>query len=94
MKINWKLRLQNKATFTTIIFTLIAIVYKVLGFCGVIPAIAQGQIEELAELIIFVLCLFGILIDPTTAGTSDSARAMRYEEPYKAIDEMKREDKK
>lgn len=94
MKINWKLRLQNRATFTTIIFTLIAIVYKVLSFCGVIPAIAQGQIEELAELIIFVLCLFGILIDPTTAGTSDSTRAMGYSEPYKAINDTKEEDKK
>lgn len=83
MKINWKLRLQNKTTLTTIILALIAIVYKILSLCGVIPAIAQGQVEELAEMIIFILCLLGIVVDPTTAGTSDSTRAMGYEEPYK-----------
>ena len=83
MKINWKLRLQNKTTLTAIILTVIAIIYKILGFCGVIPPIAQGQVEEIAELIIFVLWLLGIVIDPTTAGTSDSSRAMSYTEPFK-----------
>ena len=86
MKINWKLRLQNKTTLTTLIFTVIAIAYKILSMCGVVPAVAQGQVEEIAELVIFVLCLLGIIVDPTTAGTSDSDRAMGYEEPYKTED--------
>ena len=83
MKINWKLRLQNKTTLTTLILAVIAIIYKILSMCGVIPAIAQGQIEEVAEMIIFILCLLGIVVDPTTAGTSDSNRAMNYVAPFK-----------
>ena len=81
MKINWKLRLQNKATLTAIIFAFIAIVYKILDICGVIPQVGQDTIKELSEMIIFLLCLLGIVVDPTTAGTSDSERAMEYTEP-------------
>ena len=81
MKINWKLRFQNKTTLTTMVFAVIAIVYKILSICGVIPAIAQGEVEEIAEMVIFVLCLFGIVIDPTTNGVSDSDRAMQYKKP-------------
>ena len=81
MKINWKLRFQNKSTLTTMVLAVIAIVYKILSVCGVIPAIAQGEVEEIAEMIIFVLCLFGIVIDPTTNGVSDSDRAMSYKKP-------------
>lgn len=81
MKINWKLRFQNKTTLTTMVFAVIAIVYKILSICGVIPAIAQGEVEEIAEMVIFVLCLFGIVIDPTTTGVSDSDRAMQYKKP-------------
>lgn len=83
MKINWKLRLQNKATLTALIFTLIGVVYKILSLLNIVPAIAQGTVEEIAELIIFILCFFGIVIDPTTEGTSDSVRAMNYTKPFK-----------
>lgn len=81
MKINWKLRFQNKTTLTAIIFAVIAIVYKILNLCGVIPQIEQGAIQEIADMIIFLLCLLGIVVDPTTAGTSDSERAMNYDKP-------------
>ena len=83
MKINWKLRLQNKATLTALIFTIIGVVYKILSLLEIVPAIAQGTVEEIAELVIFILCFFGIVIDPTTAGTNDSERAMGYTEPYR-----------
>lgn len=87
MKINWKLRLQNKTTLTAIIFAVIAIVYKILNLCGVIPQVEQGAIEEIAEMVIFLLCLVGIVNDPTTNGVTDSDRAMSYEEPYKDEEE-------
>lgn len=83
MKINWKLRLQNKTTLTALVFGLIGIIYKILSLLQIFPPVAQGAVEEIAELIIFVLCMLGIVIDPTTAGASDSKRAMGYSEPYK-----------
>ena len=92
MKINWKLRLKNKTTLTTLILAVIAIVYKILSLCGIVPAVAQGQVEEIAEMIIFILCILGIVVDPTTEGVSDSVRAMGYTKPYEKI-EVKEDDK-
>jgi len=84
MKINWKLRLQNKTSLTAIILAIVAIIYKVLGLFGIAPAISQDSIIEVVELVIFLLCLLGIVVDPTTNGVSDSTRAMTYNKPYKS----------
>lgn len=83
MKINWKLRLQNKTTLTALVMALVALVYQVLGVCGVVPRVSQDQVTTIVSMVINILCLFGIVVDPTTAGIGDSARAMSYEEPKK-----------
>ena len=79
---NLKLRFQNKTTLTAIIFVLIAIVYKILGFFGITPDVEMGEVKELAEMLIFLLALVGIVTDPTTEGISDSERAMCYQKPF------------
>lgn len=83
MKINWKLRLQNKATLTTLVMALVALVYQVLGVCGVVPRVSQDQVTTIISMVINILCLLGIVVDPTTAGVSDSVLAMSYDEPKK-----------
>lgn len=83
MKINWKLRLQNKTTLAAIVAAIIALVYQILGLIGVVPAVSQGVVEQTASMVINLLVLLGIVVDPTTAGTSDSAQAMNYTEPRK-----------
>lgn len=83
MKINWKLRLKNKVTLTAIVLAVIALVYQVLGLLGVVPAVSQDAIVEVAGMVINLLALLGIVTDPTTAGTSDSRQALTYEEPKK-----------
>lgn len=83
MKINWKLRLQNKATLAAIVAAIIALVYQVLGLIGVVPAVSQDAVMQTASMVINLLVLLGIVVDPTTAGTSDSNQAMAYEEPRK-----------
>ena len=83
MKINWKLRLQNKATLTALVMALVALVYQVLGVCGVVPRVSQDQVTTIISMVINILCLLGIVVDPTTAGVGDSARAMSYDEPRK-----------
>lgn len=83
MKINWKLRLQNKATLTALVMALVALVYQVLGVCGVVPRVAQDQVTTIISMVINILCLLGIVVDPTTAGVSDSLRAMSYDKPRK-----------
>lgn len=83
MKINWKLRLQNKTTLLAIVAAGIALVYQILGLIGVVPAVSQGAVEQTASMVINLLVLLGIVVDPTTAGTSDSEQAMEYSEPRK-----------
>lgn len=83
MKINWKLRLQNKATLAAIVAAIIALVYQVLGLIGVVPAVSQDAVMQTATMVVNLLALLGIVVDPTTAGTSDSAQALRYSEPKK-----------
>ena len=81
MNINWKLRFQNKATLTALVMALVALVYQVLGVCGVVPRVTQDQITTIAGMIINILCLLGIVVDPTTVGVGDSVRAMSYDKP-------------
>lgn len=83
MKINWKLRLQNKATLTALIMAIVALVYQVLGVCGVVPRVSQDQVTTIISMVINIMCLLGIVVDPTTAGVSDSVRAMSYDKPKK-----------
>lgn len=83
MKINWKLRLQNKATLTALVMALVALVYQVLGVFGIVPRVAQDQVTTIISMAINILCLLGIVVDPTTAGVSDSVRAMSYDKPRK-----------
>lgn len=83
MKINWKLRLQNKATLAAIVAAIIALVYQVLGLIGVVPAVSQDAVMQTASMAINLLALLGIVVDPTTAGASDSEQAMEYNEPRK-----------
>jgi len=82
-KINWKLRLQNKVTLTSLAVILITISYKFLDMIGVIPSIPQTEIVTFVELIILALATLGIVVDPTTAGVADSKQAQTYEEPKK-----------
>lgn len=81
MKINWKLRFQNKTTLTAIILALVALVYQVLGLFGVVPKISQDELTTVIGMVINLLCLLGIVVDPTTDGVSDSARALTYDTP-------------
>lgn len=81
MKINWKLRFQNKTTLTAIVLALVALVYQVLGMCGVVPKISQDELTTVIGMVINLLCLLGIVVDPTTSGVQDSAQAMGYDAP-------------
>ena len=81
MKIKWKLRLQNKATLIALVTAVIAFVYQILGFAGVVPAISESQSVECAGMLINILAMLGIVTDPTTAGVSDSEQALTYDKP-------------
>ena len=81
MRINWKLRFKNKATLTAIVLGVIAFVYQALSLFGIVPSISQEAVINLAVMVINLLVLLGVVVDPTTNGINDSARALGYEEP-------------
>lgn len=81
MGINWRLRFQNKVTLTALVVQVIAIVYAIMGMAGVVPTIGENQILDVCYMVIEVLCLVGIVVDPTTKGIADSTQAYNYEQP-------------
>lgn len=80
MRINWKLRFKNKTIFTTLIITTMAFIYQILGILGITPSISEDTATQVVALLINLLAGLGILVDPTTKGTSDSTKALEYDE--------------
>lgn len=81
MKINWKLRIKNKATFAALIGCMVAFVYQVLGIVGITAPVSEDQLTQVIGLGINLLTAVGVLVDPTTEGTSDSGQALTYRAP-------------
>lgn len=81
MKINWKLRIKNKATLTAILAAVIGGVYGVSNALGVELPKTQTEIMALGAAVLSALQLMGIIVDPTTSGVEDSNKAMTYTEP-------------
>ena len=83
MKINWKLRGQNKTTLFAICALVIQMAYRIMDAAGIIPPVSAEWVLELIADGLSLLVLLGIIVDPTTDGVGDSERAMRYEQPWK-----------
>lgn len=81
MKINWKLRLQNKVTLISLSIAVVTLIYQVLAIVGVTPSIAESDVKEIISTIINALCVMGIIVDPTTKGVGDSDKALGYSQP-------------
>ncbi len=81
MNINWKLRLKNKTTLIALLGTVAAFVYQVLGLLGVVPSISENEVVAIAGIFVNLLVSIGVVVDPTTKGLSDSAKAQNYIEP-------------
>lgn len=72
--INFKLRLQNKATLVA----LISAAFLMLQQFGLnIP----HNIQDGLNTFITILVILGIVTDPTTKGIGDSERALNYDVP-------------
>ena len=82
-KINWKVRILNKTFWLTLVPALALLIQTFLAVFGV--KLELG--ETIDKLLVFINALFGVFIivgivnDPTTAGLTDSTRALKYQEP-------------
>ncbi|EON72263.1 phage holin [Lysinibacillus sphaericus] len=81
MKINWKVRLQHKQFWVSLIALLIVLANQIAGIFHVDITIYNDQVTAISETVLSILGLLGIVIDPTTKGTSDSDQALKYHKP-------------
>lgn len=81
MQINWKVRFQNKAFLTGLISLVVVFIYDLLQLLEIVPAVTQSAVMQVAEGILTILGMVGVITDPTTAGLSDSQQAMTYDVP-------------
>ena len=83
MKINWTVRLKNKAFWVAIVPAILLLVQQVCGMFGVKIEIAglSDQLLAIIGTVFAILALVGVVNDPTVATLSDSKEAMTYTEP-------------
>ena len=83
MKINWKVRVKNRAFWIAIIPAIALLGKQVLELFGVNVDFTNVSKELLGiiETVFVILAIIGVITDPTTKGISDSERALGYNEP-------------
>lgn len=83
MKINWTVRLKNKAFWVAIVPAILLLIQQVCGMLGIKIEIAglSDQILSIIGTVFAILSLIGVVNDPTVATLSDSNQAMTYTEP-------------
>ena len=82
MKVNWKVRFKNKVWLGSFLSLIVGFVYSMLALFDVFPQVTQNLVVQLLNQVLTFLGLIGVIVDPTTAGLSDSERAMGYVEPW------------
>ena len=80
MKINWKVRLKNKTFWLAIVPALLLVIQTVASLFGYAWDFVVLN-QQIAAVINAVFAILGVVTDPTTAGMTDSDRAMTYEKP-------------
>lgn len=81
--INWTVRLKNKTFWLALIpatLLLIQAVAKVFGFELDFGELGNN-LTAVVNTVFALLAVLGVVVDPTTKGTSDSEQAMTYGEP-------------
>lgn len=81
--INWKVRINNKLFWTSIIPAILLVIQAVASCFGYTMDLGDlgNKLIDVVNGVFVVLSLLGIVIDPTTSGVADSTRAMKYKEP-------------
>jgi len=82
MEMNWKVRFRNKVWLSSFIATILTFIYTILGMLDIAPKFTQNTVMNVVNAFLMVLCMTGVIIDPTTSGIGDSERAMTYETPF------------
>lgn len=94
MKVNWKVRLKNKAFWIAAIPAVLLLVQVTAAVFGLEFDFGDlgNKLLAVVNAAFALLAILGIVADPTTSGLSDSSRAMNYTEPVKSEAEVISDD--
>ena len=83
--INWEVRIKNKTFWCLLIPAVAVAIQAILEVFGIVMDFTPlvNRLIKVVESVFMILGIMGIVVDPTTAGVSDSKRAMSYTEPWK-----------
>ena len=84
MKINWLVRIKNKAFWLAVIPAVALVAQAVAALFGYTIDLTNivGKLQAVVNAVFALLVILGIVVDPTTDGIGDSKRAMSYETPW------------
>lgn len=82
-KINWLVRVKNKAFWLAMIPAVLILIQTVGAVFGISIDLGDlgNKLVDVVNAVFVVLAILGVVNDPTTAGLSDSERALQYDEP-------------
>lgn len=69
---DFKKRLKNKTFCLTFAIAIVSFIYQILAIFEIVPKISEEEITNIIVLIVNLLAGLGILINPTTAGITDT----------------------
>ena len=76
MKINWALRLKNRAWLAALLATGTSFVFVLLSLFGVTSPVGEENILSAISTLLTLLAALGVVIDPTTPGVRDTDEVM------------------
>ena len=85
MKLNWKVRIKNKAFWLAVIPAVALVAQSIAALFGYTIDLTTivGKLQAVVNAVFALLVILGIVVDPTTEGIEDSNRAMSYAEPWR-----------
>lgn len=88
MSINWKIRVKNPSFWVSIA---VAVITPVLAYAGLtaqditswakLGELLRGAVSNPYVLTLIAVSAYNAVVDPTTTGITDSAKALGYSEP-------------
>lgn len=83
--INWKVRIKNKAFWLAVIPAIALVAQAIAAVFGYTIDLTTmvGKLQAVVNAVFALLVILGVVVDPTTDGINDSARAMGYDVPWK-----------
>lgn len=85
MKINWKVRIKNKMFWASAVPAALLCVQVIAAVFGYTLDLGElgNKLLTVVNAVFAFLSILGVVVDPTTAGASDSTQAMYYDKPKK-----------